>query len=528
MVLEMSKGSRKKPVKSPEEQTKHYGRFAVPAVFVVIAVVYVVTLIMLYPDMPITTRQADMIPGYDRYYPPFRTDEYNYYDIARNIINGTLYKEGSFERAFPLGFPLVAVPFVAAMGEMGGYAANIVITLLSVFLFYLIIRHYNNRSHVLVLVLIMAFATLNWFYADSCYSEPLAQFLVVLTIYLMVCGKSSAKHMLLFVFAGVVTGLNLFVRPHYIVLAAPFFVSLWISGSSRFSLKNYGVLYGCGVGAVVVLWAVRNAVIFGSPLTFEYTRMVSQFFPSSPEAGVKGNVFTGSHRLLFDEFHGLFTITPVLLLFPAGLRGMWQRGLRNESVTFLGSAVLMALVFASGPYPFTEFGLGSRHMMPLYPLMMIPAVFFLDETLFSRSVVFVLALYSFYHAGIGWFTGTFPGIGFFPGFLNDSHARAIILARKGVLPKRTFKSPEDLLRKHIKAINDFDMYAFLQTLSPDVIKEIQGKERDFLLYWRFHQQEIRSKIHTLDPRQGIEYESFKFVEPDAVPSSPPDSSSTQQ
>ncbi|MCE5251965.1 glycosyltransferase family 39 protein [bacterium] len=522
----MNKTARKKQEIAQDAQTKDYGRFAVLAVFVVILIVYSVTLFMLFPGMPITTRQADMIPGYDRYYPPFRTDEFNYYNIAQHILTGGLYQEGSFERAYPLGFPLAAAPFIAVLGERGGYVANILITMLSLYIFYIVIRRYNKRSHVLALVIVMAFATLNWFYADSCYSEPLSQLLLILTLYLMERGKNSPKSLYFFLAAGIVTGFNLFVRPHYVLIGAPFFVSLWLSGKSRYTFKNAGILYGCGIGAVVAVWMVRNSFVFGSPLTFEYTRMITQFLPGNPAPGVKGNVFTGSHRLLFDEYHGLLTITPILLIFPAGLRAMWQRGLKNESVTFLVTAVMMALVFASGPYPFTEFGLGSRHLMPLYPLMMIPAVFYVDDRMFTRGMVLALALYSFYHAGLGWFTGTFPGLGYFPGFLNDAHARAIILSRKNALPKRTFKSADELYKMHLESIKSFDMYKYLQTLSPEVRKEIEGKERDFFLFWRFHQEELRSKIQTMDPVNGITYEGFTFVDPNAAPAVPPDSSAT--
>ncbi|MFC1509889.1 glycosyltransferase family 39 protein, partial [Candidatus Omnitrophota bacterium] len=367
----MRKDKRKKdnvtdePIRNERIKTGVTSVYAVYAVFAVIGIVYCLSLLVLYPNLPITTRQADSIQGYDLYYPPFRTDEYNYYDIANNILSGNLYEDGSFERSYPLGFPLVTVPFVAVLDKMGGYAANVVIVLLSLILFFKVIRRFNSTTHALALVAVLAFATLNWFYAVSCYSEPLAQLLVLLAVYCMFSGKDSSKKTLFFIAAGCATGLNLFVRPHYIVIAVPFFVSLWLQGKSRFSLKNHGILYAAGVSAVIFVWFIRNSIVFGGPLTFEYTRMLGQFVPGSIEGGVKGNVFTGTHRLLFDEFHGLLTITPVLLVFPAGLNRMWQRGFRNEAVTFLVSVIVMIVIFASGPYPFTEFGLGSRHMMPM-------------------------------------------------------------------------------------------------------------------------------------------------------------------
>ncbi|MBN1290843.1 MAG: glycosyltransferase family 39 protein [Candidatus Latescibacteria bacterium] len=516
----MGKDSKKKIFKSEKTSRGKHCNYIIPGVFIIIALVYSVSLIVLFPALPVTTRDADIIPGYDTYYPPFRTDEYNYYSIAQNILNGRLYEKDSYERAYPLGYPLAAAPFIALFGTMGGYIANVVIVLFSILFFYLLIRRFYDRNHTLIFVFIMAFATLNWFYAVSCYSEPLSQLLIILSLYLITKGKESRGKPYVLLAAGLITGLNLFVRPHYILLTVPFFISLWITNKTKFSFeKNNGVPYATGVGIVVIIWLIRNTVVFGSPLIFEYTRMLAQFLPGTRAVGVKGHVLFGTHRLLFDEFHGLLTITPIVLLFPAGLRAMWQRGMKNEAITFLVSVILMMLVFGAGPYPFTEFGLGSRHMMPIFPLLMIPVAFFFDGKLFSRMIIFILALYSLYHAGIGWFTGTYPGFGYFPGFLNDSFARAIILARKGALPKRTFKSSDDLIRTHMKGLDKADLYTFLQTLAPETLKLIKGNERNFFMYWRQHQQDIREKIQTMDPQIGITYEGFRFVNPQ-IPAQP--------
>jgi len=175
----------------------------------------------------------------------------------------------------------------------------------------------------------------------------------------------------------------------------------------------------------------------------------------------------------------------------------------------LSAVVLMALFIASGPYPFTEFGLGSRHMVPILPLMLFPAVFFLDGKLFSRTVVIVLSVYSFYHAGIGWFTGGEPGMGFLLGILNESQSRAIILARKGMLPRKEFHSHAELVNAYSKALKKADMMKFFQTLDPSVIEKIRGNERTFMLFLR-NQRNPVSFIKRADPPKGIIIEDFTF------------------
>jgi hypothetical protein len=254
---------------------------------------------------------------------------------------------------------------------------------------------------------------------------------------------------------------------------------------------------------------LRNTLVFGSPLTFEYTRLMDSYIPGAASDYMKGNVFLGMHRLLFDQYHGLLTITPVLLLFPAGLRSMWIAGLRRESMLLLISAGGMALFAAAGAYPFTEFGLGSRHMLPVIPLMVFPVAWFLDGRLFTRSVVILLAVYSFYHAGIGWFTGGEPGKGFFLGILNESQSRAIILARKNMLPKRHFASQEELIRTYRKALDDANLMKLLQTLDPLVIEKIQGNERTFMLFLRSQPNPVEY-ILSADPAKGIIIKSFSI------------------
>jgi hypothetical protein len=508
---------------SPVSIWSRMGTLAPILTFIFIAAVYFATFFSLWPNLPIIERMAEDIPGFEQNYPPFRVDEKVYYDISRHILDGTLYRGADApERAFTLGFPLVAAPFVAIFGNRGGYAANLLIILGALAVFYLILHRYGFRRRAMILTLIMAFASLDWFYAISNYSEPLSQLLVLVAFALLFRrgGTSGADAAILL--SGAFTALNLFVRPHFILLAVPFFIGLAFERGGKPGINRRAILYAAGTAAVVVIWAVRNQLVFGAPLTFEYSRLTGSFTPGAASAYMKGNIFLGIHRLLFDQYHGLFTITPICLLFPAGLRAMWQRGLKTESLVLLGAVTLAALFIASGPYPFTEFGLGSRHMVPIMPLMLLPAAFFLDGRLFTGSVTALVAVYSFYMAGVGWFTGGEPGMGFFLGILNEAQSRAVVLARKDMLPKKHFASQKDLVDSYLGSLKKADIMGLLQTMDPEVIGKIRGHEREFMIILR-NQPDPRDAILSADPAKGIIIKSFSvsggFEEQRALPDS---------
>jgi hypothetical protein len=488
-------------------------KFIAPAVFALILIVYLATLLNLYPSLPIILPDAENYPHYVEVYPPFRMDEVNYYEIAKHILAGELYAQNSLEMSYPAGFPLVAAPFVAVWGEMGGYLANMMIIWLSLIVFYLIAVRYVSRNKSLLMTAILAFATLNWFYAVSCYTEPLSQLLVLLGFYFLTWEKTSPRLPYILACAGIMTGLNLFVRPHYILIAIPFFIFFWIDRKDKFVFYHKMFWYAGGVSVAVLLWFIRNKMFFGGILSFEYSRLVGSFTGDISSQFRGGNFYWGIHQLLFDKYHGLLTITPVLMIFPAGLRNMWRKGLKREALILFFSVIMITVFVAWGPYPFTGFGLGSRHMVPVIPLILLPAVFYLDGSLFPRIMLTILAGYSFYLAGLGWFTGEGEYIGeysMFPGLLNQMNSRAVIQMRKDILPEKEFTSNEEIFKAFDESRAKNDLTAMFQTLHPDVIKDIKGFEWYFMRYMRKNAA-FDTLIVSLDYEEGILFVPINFM-----------------
>jgi len=113
-----------------------------------------------------------------------------------------------------------------------------------------------------------------------------------------------------------------------------------------------------------------------------------------------------------------------------------------------------------------------------------------------------MALYSFYQAGFGWFTGGEPGMGFYLGILNDNQARAIILNRKELIPQKHFSSRDDLIRAYRNALSEAHLYHLLVTLRPESRELIRGNEREIMIQLR-RQPDPTLFIEEADPDRGI-------------------------
>ncbi|MFC1512373.1 ArnT family glycosyltransferase, partial [Candidatus Latescibacterota bacterium] len=256
-------------------------RIAIVVVFMTILAVYAVTLFSFFPNMPVISRAAETIPGYDETYPPFRLDEYSYYTIAESILAGDIYADDAKEFHYPIGFPIIAAPFIALFGEIGGYLANMLILWCAAIIFYLIVRRTTGTAGSLIMTGVLALATLNWFYATSCYTEPLSQLLVLAAFaFLTTTGAPGKRHIALLLVAGILLGLNLFVRPHYILLAVPFFGYLLFPSGRRPELNRDTMAFVSGVTVIILCWLVRNGLVFGSPFSFEYSGIAGSFLPA--------------------------------------------------------------------------------------------------------------------------------------------------------------------------------------------------------------------------------------------------------
>jgi hypothetical protein len=219
------------------------------------------------------------------------------------------------------------------------------------------------------------------------------------------------------------------------------------------------------------------------------------------------NVILGMWRLIFDSPHGLLFIMPLLILVPSGILYMWRCERRRVVLTTGLTAALVIVITSLSPIPVTGETVGSRSLLPIIPLLIIPAVF-IEQRGSGEKVIFgFLLLLTIYMSSFGWLYGVARGRGFFAGVLQDSHARAVLLARKDDLSMPEFRSAGELREAFFSALKRHDLRLWLTLLSDRSTEEIREIERT-IFNMQIRLFENRGAKHDLfflhtDPDSGI-------------------------
>ena len=469
---------------------------------------YLAVNIHFYPGYPVTTHFAEKDTLYEEHYPPFRMNEWTCYRITDEIIHGRLYEANSFSRLHPIGFSLLAVPFTIRWGEAGPYFTNAVILWLSALIFFLMMREITGALTAAAATLVLAFATPNFFYAASAFSEPTAQLLVVLAMFLFVRGLSSAPEWLYFTGAGICAGLLLFVQPPMALLGILLIVArLYENGRWGWFEKSAFALAG-GFALSAAAFFTVNYLKLNSPVQFLFSTPYCPYNLLSRNIyGENPHFMLGVWQLLFDSPHGLVFIMPFAILVPTGYLAMWRNENRELSLVAGCMALYIIIMAAASACPVTGESLGSRHLVALMPFFVMPVALMWEESRGERIIAGVLVLLTIYMSTFGWWTASANPNAFFRGVLEDRGARLILLARKGKLDRPVFTSRNELIDRYFDSLDAGDIKTWLQTLDPASIEEIRGFEREFfsILVKRSKETDIdRSEfIQSADPDRGV-------------------------
>lgn len=484
----------------------HYVLYFIMSVSILGA--YLAVNINFYPGYPVTTHFAEKDSLYEEHYPPFRMNEWTCYRIADEIIHGRLYEPGSFSRLHPIGYSLLAVPFTARWGEAGPYFANAVILWLSALVFFLMMHEIAGALTAVMATLMLAFVTPNFFYAASAFSEPTAQLLVVLAMFLFVRGLSSTPEWLYFTGAGISAGLLLFVQPPMAFLGILLIVAkLYENGRWGWFEKSVFALAGGFAVSVAAFFAV-NYMKLDSPTQFLFSTPYCPYNLLSRNIyGENPHFVLGIWQLLFDSPHGLVFIMPFAILVPTGYLAMWRNENRELSLVAGLMTLYIIIMAAASSCPVTGESLGSRHLVALMPFFVLPVALMWEESRGEQAIAGILVLLTVYMCTFGWWTASANPDTFFRGVLEDRDARLILLARKGKLERPVFTSRNDIIDRYFDSLYAGDIKAWLQTLDPDSIEEIRGLERAFfsILVNRSKEADIeRSEfIQSADPDRGV-------------------------
>lgn len=474
----------------------------------VILSVYLLMNHMFYPEYPVINTFAEKNEVFTEHYPPFRMNENISSSITNEIISGNIRNEDSLSRKHSIGYPLLAALLTSKYGDIGLYYTNAFILWLCAIVFFSFMIQVVRFQIAVVFTFIFSFATPNLFFASSAYCEPLSQLLLLLSFLFLFKGHVSYREFFYYSICGLCVGFQMFVQP-FMALTVILFAAVIFAERSRRSWKDKGVVFlFAGYFFSLLAFLIINKIFFGrlpDNLFFNFTYLHYQFAETSPNN--IGNILVGIWKLLFDSPHGLMFVMPITMVFPLGMIIMWRKKIRSMSV-ISGAVVLYVILYTSiSCCPISSEVVGSRQLLPIIPLFIIPVAFLWEEELGEKIWLGVTLLLTVYMCSFGWWTGTVREKGFLIGVLQDREARYIILARKDMLVKSAFTSNREIEELFFDSLRNNDIGQWLQTLDHASIDDIRDFERTIFntLVLKVQSQNYSEEdfVESVDPENGI-------------------------
>jgi hypothetical protein len=301
-------------------------------------------------------------------------------DIPRGEEGATLMgKDGRSYSKYGFGLPMYFVPFVAASdglarfthlppSDLAGFLisfGNIPFAMLAMVMFAKLLRLFKvNEVLVWLLPLALGLGTLGWEYAGNDASEEMQMGLLMLALYGVVRRTSKA-----IVFGGIGFAWLFLVKQVYVVFF-PLLLLYLITRPEQWRLRIRNIaLLTCPIFIAGCLDAWLNLIRFGNPLESGYGSEASRFILSQLPHTVPA--------LLGSLDKGLFIFCPILIV---GLLGWKQFASRYRSEAILCASLILVNLFISAAWWSWMGGWswGPRLLVPLIPLWLLPAAFWLD------------------------------------------------------------------------------------------------------------------------------------------------------
>jgi hypothetical protein len=172
--------------------------------------------------------------------------------------------------------------------------------------------------------------------------------------------------------------------------------SAWPSGSGRLTRVAIGVAVGA-LPCIIVL-AVYNSLVFGSPFKLGYSISAQQNWPQMRQ-GLMGVTYPKAYvlrEILVGRYRGLLPLAPVIGAAPFGLILLWKQANARAS-TLAITAIAVYYVLLNSSYAVWDGGwsYGPRHLSPALPFLSLPlGILWTRSSRAVRSVLAVLFLYS--------------------------------------------------------------------------------------------------------------------------------------
>jgi hypothetical protein len=217
------------------------------------------------------------------------------------------------------------------------------------------------------LSLLLGGATVLWPYGTSFFSEAFqaAAFIWSATLVLERTPYAVVIAAALIVVAGLTKVTSLVFAPAFVVAVL---TAREIAEPER---MKTAVAWSVAIGFAAAAHLTWNAIRFGNPLNFGYDW--AETIPQLPaRAFLLSDIPRGLLVLLASPGKSLFLWAPALVLSAIGIRRFWQTQ-RSVAVGVIVAAASGLIVFAAYLFPEGGYSHGPRNLVPILPLLMLPA-----------------------------------------------------------------------------------------------------------------------------------------------------------
>jgi hypothetical protein len=281
---------------------------------------------------------------------------------------------GRFVPKHPIWFSIVSLPSIIAFGAPGALMVNLVQLLL---LLYLLCRYATRVAAAPAAAAAVVLTGVTSFlphYVWNFSPDIFTSLLLIAGLLALPADRTPkrARHIL----AGLLLGLAA-VTKYPLILALPA-IPLLCGRPLRRMLPALGV----GLAVPVVLTAMLNTHLFGSPFVTPYDRIATIGYDSvvlhSQRSDFDLSLKIGARRQLTDRNRGLVFATPVTL---ASLIGLWFLARGNRPVFLYLTITFVALFTFFSKYRWWGASFhGNRFLMPIVVLAAIPLAVLIEST----------------------------------------------------------------------------------------------------------------------------------------------------
>lgn len=276
--------------------------------------------------------------------------------------------------AFAVGVPRASgIPWTFLVGGFTALSSTTAAALAVVAFYYAALAAGARPASATSWSLVLGGGTVLWPYASTLYAEASQAAAFTGAAALLLGARTDPNRATRNVWlAATLLAIAVLTKPTSILFTPGFLVAVAVDAERPFSgrARTMAAL-ACGVGAAAVVHLAWNAYRFGDPVDFGYAW--GEMIPRQPvRTFAAAELPRGLLVLLASPGKSLFFWAPATLLSIFAARGFYSRQ-RAAAIGIAVSSGIGLLAFAAYAFPEGGYANGPRHLVPIVPLLLLPA-----------------------------------------------------------------------------------------------------------------------------------------------------------